>query len=154
MRKKGQTATEYLIILAVVIIIGLIVVGVLSGIPSIGGGAKSNSANSYWNTAKIAITSKSVTPDGNVTLNLRNNFADTITITNIALTDSANQGNQSTFNTIIPAGATSEFVVNNVTSGDPNSAYSYSIEIDYTAADSATYIFNGDGNEVSGIRTN
>ncbi|MFT4312411.1 MAG: hypothetical protein ACMXYF_04220 [Candidatus Woesearchaeota archaeon] len=35
----AQTATEYLIITAVVIIIALIVVGSLGGIPSIGGGA-------------------------------------------------------------------------------------------------------------------
>lgn len=34
--KKGQTATEYLIILAVVIIIALIVVGVMGGIPGLG----------------------------------------------------------------------------------------------------------------------
>jgi hypothetical protein len=33
--KKGQTATEYLIIFAVVIIISLIVVGVMGGIPGI-----------------------------------------------------------------------------------------------------------------------
>jgi len=35
--KKGQGATEYLIILAVVIIITLIVVGVMGGLPGIGG---------------------------------------------------------------------------------------------------------------------
>ena len=33
MAKKAQTATEYMIILAVVIIIALIVVGVMGGIP-------------------------------------------------------------------------------------------------------------------------
>ena len=38
--KHAQTATEYLIILAVVIIIALIVVGVLGGIPGIGAGDK------------------------------------------------------------------------------------------------------------------
>lgn len=32
--KKSQTATEYLIILAVVIVIALIVVGVLGGLPN------------------------------------------------------------------------------------------------------------------------
>jgi len=34
--KKGQTAFEYLIILAVVIVVALIVVGVMGGIPWIG----------------------------------------------------------------------------------------------------------------------
>ena len=42
--KKAHTATEYLIILAVVIVIALIVVGVLGGITGIGGGANENTA--------------------------------------------------------------------------------------------------------------
>ena len=39
---KGQTATEYLVILAVVIVVPLIVVGVMGGIPDI------NSKTSRW----------------------------------------------------------------------------------------------------------
>ena len=34
--KKGQTATEYMIILAVIIVIALIVVGVMGGFPQLG----------------------------------------------------------------------------------------------------------------------
>jgi uncharacterized protein (UPF0333 family) len=40
--KKAQTSTEYLIILAVVIVIALIVVGVMGGIPSLGGSDDEN----------------------------------------------------------------------------------------------------------------
>ncbi|MFW5746101.1 MAG: hypothetical protein ACOCWQ_00955 [Nanoarchaeota archaeon] len=40
--KHSQTATEYLIILAVVIVMGMITVGVMGGIPSLGGGAGMN----------------------------------------------------------------------------------------------------------------
>jgi len=45
--KKGQGATEYLVILAIVIIIALIVVGVMGGIPGVGSGAKSRASASY-----------------------------------------------------------------------------------------------------------
>lgn len=48
MNAKSQTATEYLIILAVVIVISLIVVGVLGGIPSIGGGLKERALVAKW----------------------------------------------------------------------------------------------------------
>ena len=47
MFKKGQGATEYLIILAIVIIIALIVIGVIGGIPSIGISASSRASSTY-----------------------------------------------------------------------------------------------------------
>ena len=37
--KRSQTATEYLIILAVVIVIAIVVVSVLGGIPRLGDGS-------------------------------------------------------------------------------------------------------------------
>jgi len=58
--KKAQGATEYLIILAIVIIIALIVVGAMGGIPGIGTGAKSRASASFWQTSDIAIPSYAV----------------------------------------------------------------------------------------------
>ena len=74
--KKAQTATEYLIILAVVIIIALIVVGVLGGIPGIGKGAASRTSAAYWQTSDIAIPSYAIGQDGSaddLNLTVRNN---------------------------------------------------------------------------------
>ncbi|MBW2971176.1 class III signal peptide-containing protein [Candidatus Woesearchaeota archaeon] len=91
MHKKAQTATEYLIILAVVIIIALIVVGVMGGIPGIGGGAGARTSASYWATTDVAFTSYSVISDtsatnpGQVTLVVRNNQENSVEITSILL---------------------------------------------------------------------
>ena len=55
--KKSQTATEYLIILSIVIVIALVVISVLGGIPSIGIGASKNTALlKYQSTVPVAIT--------------------------------------------------------------------------------------------------
>jgi len=51
MNRKGQTATDYLIILAVVIVVALIVVGVMGDIPDIGPEKVGEESNS---TLKIA----------------------------------------------------------------------------------------------------
>lgn len=53
--KKSQTSTEYLIILAVVIVISIIVVSILGGIPSIGGSLSKNSKLSELRTANVGI---------------------------------------------------------------------------------------------------
>lgn len=155
-QKKGQTATEYLIILAVVIVIALIVVGVLGGIPSIGGGAKSNSVNSYWKTAKIGIDSISVydrADDAIVNITFRNNLPQSIKITSVTLTDSSGHTNTTTANSIVTAGGTSANYMMNVTSAglDATDSYAFDLEVGYTDIDtSATYTFTGDGNKLEG----
>jgi len=90
-KKIAQTATEYLIILAVVIIIALIVVGVLGGIPGIGGSTGSGVANAYWQTANIGvdgvkISASSTAADSDVII-LKNNNPIDIEIISMSLGD-------------------------------------------------------------------
>lgn len=155
--KKGQTATEYLIILAVVIVIALIVVGVLGGIPSIGGGAKSNSANSYWRTAKIGVTSVKVARNASDTGNdlnitFRNNMPGTIEITNVSVEDSAGNSNFDAPNVVVSSGGSTQVDIANVaSSAGAGESYSYSITVTYVDGDTnAEYIFTGDGNSLEG----
>lgn len=86
-RKKAQTATEYLIILAVVIIIALIVVGVLGGIPGIGGGASTAAQSAFWQTATIGIESMAVRPSSGEAkpdvVVLKNNLPNSATISGL-----------------------------------------------------------------------
>ena len=89
--KKGQTATEYLIILAVVIVIALIVVGVMRGVPGIGKGGKSGVADAYWSTAPIGITQAGISAGATTdTIVLKNNQASGVTVTSVTLGGSAN----------------------------------------------------------------
>ena len=55
MGMRGQAATEYLIILAVVVIIALIVVGVLGAFPAISGTVTRQQSEAYWQNAEIGI---------------------------------------------------------------------------------------------------
>ena len=91
MWKRAQTATEYLIILAVVIIIALIVVGVMGGIPGIGGGASSSASTAFWKTASIGIESLAVAPGGNINLTIRNNMPNTIKITDVYINETVSE---------------------------------------------------------------
>ncbi len=54
--RRAQAATEYLIILAIVIVIALVVVGAMGGIPRLGGSTISRTSASYWQQADIGIT--------------------------------------------------------------------------------------------------
>src|SRR3989344_8440209 len=86
MNKKAQTATEYLIILAVVIIIALIVVGVLGGIPGVGRSSAGRASAAYWASADIAFTDYAFDAggDSNV-IKIRNNLRNQITVTNVRI---------------------------------------------------------------------
>jgi hypothetical protein len=86
MYRKAQTATEYLIILAVVVVIALIVIGVLGGIPFIGGGAATNANKAALLGESISISQHSVGCDETIIF-LKNQKPDAIQIQNITLGD-------------------------------------------------------------------
>jgi len=148
MNRKAQGATEYLIILAVVIIVALIVVGVMGGIPGIGGGARARGTTSYWLTSDIAIPSIAVSStksDINVTLrnNLRNSISD--------------------LSIVIGGGSPLTCGQNSLASGQvtscygtkacaaPGDAYSYDVAVTYTdTATKASYTFTGEGQKLEG----
>ena len=144
MRRKAQTATEYLIILAVVIIIALIVVGVMGGIPGIGGGAKERTSRAYWSTADVAFTAYSVDSSG-VTLNTRNNMERSVTVNSISLggTDLGISA------TTLTAGGAHTFTSGAVTC--TSGSFSYTVSVSYTVIDTnATFTFDGDGQTLDG----
>jgi len=77
--RKGQAAVEYLIILAVVIIIALVVVGVLGGFPSLTRGVNEKESALYWQGSEIAIqkfyfTSNTAANMSNLVLRNNKNF--------------------------------------------------------------------------------
>lgn len=70
--RKGQAAVEYLVILAVVIIIALVVVGVLGGFPALTRGVSEKDSATYWTSADVGLA-RYVATGTNVTAILRNN---------------------------------------------------------------------------------
>ena len=151
MHRKAQTATEYLIILAVVIIIALIVVGVMGGIPGIGGGAKGRASAAYWSTADIAFSSFSV-GTASATFNLRNNKVNTIQINDFNL-----GGNDITWDQTLPitltSGQTQQLTTSDadVVCTAAGDSFSFTVSINYTdTATSNDYSFDGDGTLLEG----
>ena len=55
MKKRAQTATEYMLVLSLVLIIALVVVSVLRDVPSMGSSTKLRSSTAYWESADIGI---------------------------------------------------------------------------------------------------
>ena len=147
MNRKAQGATEYLIILAVVIIVALIVVGVMGGIPGIGGGARSRGTSSYWLTSDIAIPSIAVSAASdkiNTTVrnNLRNSISDLVVKVGAA-TLTCGQ-------TSLSAGqvTTCNGAMTCATAGD---AFTYDVAVTYTdTATKASYTFTGEGQKLEG----
>lgn len=83
--KKGQTTTEYLTILAVVIIIALIVVGLMGWFPALGAGITEKQSKAYWkSTEPLAITDWDV-DDTNISLVIMNMTTDKIEIEDITV---------------------------------------------------------------------
>jgi hypothetical protein len=131
MQKKAQTATEYLIILAVVIIIALVVIGVLGGIPGIGSGMRATADSTYWRTANIGITSIVANVDGNVNITLRNNFPDSIRIQNVTLTDGSNPVKYDNTSRILPISGSSVWSISDMPTGTAGESFSYIVKITY-----------------------
>jgi hypothetical protein len=84
--RKSQTATEYLIILAVVVVIALIVVGVMGGIPSIGGGASAATSKASLQSDSIRVVDYQVGPYYSL-LELQNIKSEIISISSITIDD-------------------------------------------------------------------
>ncbi|MBI2549322.1 class III signal peptide-containing protein [Candidatus Woesearchaeota archaeon] len=149
MMKKAQTATEYLIILAVVIIIALIVVGVMGGIPGIGSSAGSRASAAYWETADIAIPQYAafkIAEDFNVTI--KNNLRNSVTITAFTV-----GGNTQTCASTSLAPGQSTTCSNTTWSGcsAAGDSFSHSVSVTYTDDETGgSYTFSGDGNKLEG----
>jgi len=149
--KRGQTATEYMIVLAIVLVIALIVAAILGGLPSIGGRSRTRSSEAYWQSAEIGVLSWSIENDGaadNAYLEIINNLNQVITIDAIYFDDIT----ITTTDTVLGPGEIKEFTDNDI--GDVCDArefYSLYLNITYIQSKSGdTYKFNGAGHKLEG----
>ncbi|MCX6775794.1 MAG: hypothetical protein NT130_03035, partial [Candidatus Micrarchaeota archaeon] len=122
----GQAAIEYLIILAVVVIIALIVIGVIGGFPGMTRGVSERDSAAYWAGADVGITRYYVKGTGDAVssqLVIRNNRLFTINLTSITFDAGANLVNGTSIASgflISPGSAV--LVVLNFTPGAPCSS--------------------------------
>jgi len=143
--KKGQAAIEYLIILAVVVIIALIVIGVIGGFPGMTRGVSERDSAAYWAGADVGITRYFMSAGtASSQLVVRNNKLFTINFSGISLDSGANILNYTTGILISPGSA---IVVNLTAAGCTTAGQSYSRNINMSYKDATygvTYTFAGE----------
>jgi len=140
MMKKAQAAIEYLIILAVVVVIALIVIGVIGGFPGMTRGISERESASYWATADIGITRYFV--NGTLAqLVVRNNKIFQINLTSLTFDAS---GTMTPTSLIVSPGASTQ--VNVTTScGTAGSSFSKNVRMYYIDPTYGTnYSFTGE----------
>ena len=84
-KKDAQASTEYIIILAAVIIIALIVIGVMGGIPGLVVVGRGKALTNYWKSQPVGIDSYAIDKDGEFIFSIKNNIRDNITLKSIAV---------------------------------------------------------------------
>lgn len=86
-QRKGQGATEYLVLLAVVLIVAMVAIALLGFFPGLAGDAKQAQSNAYWNgeANPFAILDKAQAPVSNLTLVIQNVAANQYVLTNISV---------------------------------------------------------------------
>lgn len=141
---RGQGTTEYLIILAIVIVIALVVVGVLGGFPSIGTGISQGQSKAYWGSVQpLALIDWSVpnaASGSSGSIVLQNVTASTITM--VAVDWNGSGGSFTNTSVIAPGGKAtiSSALINCNTAGQP---FSKTLSYRYTTVNSLTVDFNG-----------
>ncbi len=126
--RRGQAATEYLIILAVVVIIALIVVGVLGGFQGLSGGITRQQSEAYWSSiADVGVLPNYKISPAVAELTVKNNRPFPIKVSNVLIDGS---GVISPAGVTIPPGLTTNVNV----SGHSciiGEQYSYNVQVTY-----------------------
>ncbi len=145
MKLRAQAAVEYLMILAVVIIIALVVVGVLGGFPSLTAGISEKESAAYWTTADVGIVRNviSATAATKAKFVLRNNKNFAIEVTSVKV--GSNTADALTGQTLQPGETTDALVdVGTVDCGNQGDSYTYNIVVTYKDSTYLTdYTFTG-----------
>jgi len=133
---KGQGATEYLVLLAVVLIIALVSIALLGFFPGLAADAKITQSNTYWRgearPVSIVEHSFSNTTGGMVLLN--NDASGTITISGITLKAASDKSVAGNYNGTAFSLASGQQATVNVTltsAGTTSGTYEYDVEIAY-----------------------
>lgn len=131
MKNRGQGTTEYLIILAVIIIIALVVAGVMGWFPGLGGAITEQQSKAYWQgTSPIAVTDWQIGgSSGTTKFTLKNVGTDSLVVNSIKV---GNQTHTPTNNVTINAGETKVIDANgDIYCSAGQNTYQYDMIIDY-----------------------
>jgi len=127
MEMRGQAATEYLIILAVVVIIALIVVGVLGAFPAISGSVTRQQSEAYWQNAEMGILSNYRISGSTAEVTVKNNKGFAVQLTGIAFDGEGNMGSP----VLLSPGSQANVDVTGIPPCTTGQQFSYMVSISY-----------------------
>lgn len=140
-QKKGQGATEYLVLLAVVLIVAMVAIALLGFFPGLAGDAKKTQSDAYWRgeARPFAILEHSQT-GGTLTVVLQNVEAEQ---RSLALINISGQGATFTSNSTVlnntnqyfPAGEKRTFAIVGTSNCTASSTYEYQVTLVYNNSD-------------------
>jgi hypothetical protein len=144
---RAQGATEYIIIMGVVIVVAIVVVAALGSITGIGKGVTAKVTATYWLTSDLSIPEYAISASGTDKVMIKNNLKDDIVLRDVVI----NGVDLENSTTALSPGATVTYSGNigKCTSGG---SFSYPVSIYYqNYVTGAYYNFTGDGNNLKGI---
>ncbi len=148
--RKAQAAVEYLVILAVVIIVALFVVGVLGGFPTVTSGISEKESLAYWATADTGIINVYISATASASkLVVRNNRNSDIHLSSLNLSDASGVPAYTfgTLTSLVPGQSSNQLTMADgastrkcATKGDK---FSYQVNATYSDAYGNAYTFTG-----------
>ncbi|MFA6214247.1 MAG: hypothetical protein WC717_03140 [Candidatus Micrarchaeia archaeon] len=133
---KGQGATEYLVLLAVVLIVALVSVALLGFFPGMASDARITQSQSYWRgqARPFAILDSSITAAGVGTFSIQNMEANgPFVITDLYVANGTNSTDVT-----FAAGETKTIGVGAITSGTAGGLYDLQVNFTYTTPNGIT----------------
>ena len=143
-KNAGQASTEYLVILAIAIIIAIVVVSLLSGFIKVGGTSSTKATKTYWKSSDIAIPSwalRDQSASGDSSFVVQNNLEYKINLDIINLTNAAGTSYTVSLQRVLAPGEQYQFttyVINCSTTGGGSgvgSGYSFDVYFRYDNLD-------------------
>lgn len=130
---RGQGATEYLVLLAVVLIIALVSIALLGFFPGLATDARITQSNSYWRgeARPFAILEHTVATNGNAVVIVQNYDASgTITVTNLTV----GAGSNTTSVSFAPGEIRTVGVASTVSSPSAGQVYDLAVTFAYNSS--------------------
>ena len=130
---KGQGATEYLVLLAVVLIVAMVAIALLGFFPGLSYDAKKSESDAAWRGMRPFQVQQHTQPaNGNLTMVVTNVDSNQLKLTNIAVAGGGYAGNYNT-TTYIAGGQSATIAMNWTLTGTcaSGTVYEYGINFSY-----------------------
>ena len=138
MNKKGQGTIEYLVIIAVVVVISLIVVGLVLNQTSSVSATDQKTTNLAWKTKELQIMDFAADAEGRGTIIINSNLPEGVTIDSIVIGDSTNPSTKQIF-----LGSNQRFSLTSLVACTLQNQ-KYTITINYTTREGLSKSVSGD----------